>query len=375
MKSLAMASIVIIFGLQALITPQEAYADYPQITADAAILVDAETGHVLYGRNECHQKDPASLTKIMTAIVALEAGRLDDVVTVSRRAARFERGSIIDIRVGEKVTLENLIKAALIESANDATIAIAEHVAGGHYDLFVHWMNLKARELGAVNTRFRNTHGFTHPNHHTCAYDLALITRYALRIPEFAALVRTKTITMYWYDSDRKETLRNTNRLLHSDFEGIDGVKTGTTSAAGHCLIASATRNGRQLIAVVLHSDRRYYDARKLLSWGFDIEPVEAAQAGDPLTRLRVRDGTRPDVTVVPAETVRLHIPEEQLPDLVKEVRLKEDLCAPIAAGDHLGEMIFRIQGRELGRVALVAGYAVDRRVWYKRLLFSPPLA
>jgi D-alanyl-D-alanine carboxypeptidase (penicillin-binding protein 5/6) len=338
------------------------------VTADAAILVDAATGHVLYGKNEHHQKDPASLTKVMTAIVALEVGRPDDVVTVSKRAARFERGSIIDIRDGEQITLENLLKAALIMSANDSTIAIAEHVAGD-YDLFIHWMNLKARELGATNTRFVNTHGFTHPNHDSTAYDLALIARYALRIPQFAALVRTRSVTVYWHNSDRKQRIRNTNRLLHSDFEGIDGVKTGTTSMAGHCLIASATRDGRQLIAVILHSDGRYYDAQKLLTYGFEIEPVEVATAGDRLTRLRVRDGTRPDVTVVPAETVKLPIPQEQLPKLGKEVRLHEDLVAPIAAGQPLGEMIFLIQGRELGRVALVAGYAVEREVWYKRLL------
>jgi len=367
MKLLVTASLALIICMGSLTTAHKAYADYPQVTADAAILVDAGTGHILYAKNEHQRKDPASLTKIVTAIVALEAGQPDDVVTISKRAARFERGSIIDLRAGEQITLENLIKAALIESANDTTIAIAEHVAGD-YDLFVDWMNLKARQLGAVNTCFRNPHGFTHPNHETTAYDLALITQYALRISEFAVLVRTRSTTVYWHDAERKETLRNTNRLLHSDFEGIDGVKTGTTAAAGHCLIASATRNGRQLIAVVLHSDGRYYDSKKLLEWGFAIEPVEVATAHDPLTRLRVRDGARPEVTVVPAETVRLHIPQEQLPELEKEVRMNEKPVAPIAAGDPLGEMIFRLQGRELGRVKLAAGHAVERQVWYRRL-------
>lgn len=366
MKLLASASLALLFLIFGCAIPQIASGEPPRITADAAILMDADTGHVLYGKNEHHKKDLASLTKVMTAIVALEAGRPDDVVTISKRAARFERGSIIDIRAGEQITLENLVKAALVMSANDTTIAIAEHVAGD-YDLFIRLMNLKAQALGANNTRFVNTHGFSHPNHDSTAYDLALITRYALRIPQFAALVQTRQITVYWHNSDRKRTIRNTNRLLHSDFEGIDGVKTGTTSAAGHCLIASATRNGRRLIAVVLHSDGRYSDARKLLTYGFEIEPVEAASAGQLLTRLRVRNGTRPDVTVVPAETVRLHIPEEQLPELEKEVRLCEAPVAPVAAGETLGRMVFFIQGRELGRVDLVAGYAVERLPWYKR--------
>jgi len=375
MKLLARTSLALLVVVFALLGPQSASAEPsadstakpPRITADAAILVDVDTGHVLFAKNERQRKDPASLTKVMTAIVALEAGRPGDVVTVSERAARFGRGSVIDLRAGEKITLENLLKAALIMSANDSTIAIAEHVAGD-YDLFVRWMNLKARQLGARDTRFVNTHGFTHPNHYSTAADMAEITRYALRIPQFAALVRTREITVYWRDSDRKRTIRNTNRLLRSDFEGIDGVKTGTTSAAGHCLIASATRDGRRVLAVVLHSDGRYLDARRLLTYGFALEPVEVATRGDQITRLLVREGVRPDVIVVPAETVRLYIPEAQLPALEKEVRLKKTLEAPIAPGEKLGEMAFRINGRLLGQVDLTAGYGVARKPWYTRL-------
>jgi len=285
---------------------------------------------VFFAKNEKHRIDPASLTKVITAIVALEAGRPGDVVTVSERAARFGRGSVIDLRTGEKITLENLLKAALIMSANDCTIAIGEHVAGD-CDLFVRWMNLKARQLGAYDTRFQNTHGFTHPNHYSTAADLAEITRYALRIPHFAALVRTREITVCWREPDRKRTIRNTNRLLRSDFEGVDGVKTGTTSAAGHCLIASATRD-------------------------------------DQITRLTVREGVRPDVAVVPAETVKLYLPAEQLPLLEKEVRLRKELQAPVAPGEKLGEMSFRINGRQLARVDLTAGRGVARKPWYTRL-------
>lgn len=368
MKLLVRASFVLLIVISCHAMSLTAHGESPKVTADAAVLMDAGTGHVLYGKNEHHHKDPASLTKVMTAVVALEAGRPGEVVAISKRAARFERGSIIDIHTGERITLENLLKAAVVMSANDSTVAIAEHVAGDH-DQFIRLMNLKAWQLGAQSTCFVNPHGFTHPNHHSTACNLAQITRYALHIPQFAALVQTRKITVYWHDSDRKRSIRNTNRLLHSDFEGIDGVKTGTTSAAGRCLIASATRNGRQLIAVVLHSDSRYYDARKLLTYGFEIEPVEVATAGELLTRIRVRDGTRPDTVVVPAETVRLYIPEEQLPELEKEVRLNEKLVAPITAGQPLGEMIFMVQGRELGRVALVSGYAVERAAWYKRVL------
>lgn len=375
MKLLARASLALLIVLLVFSVPQSSPAaqpadstvEPPRVTADAAILVDVRTGHVFFAKNEKHRIDPASLTKVITAIVALEAGRPGDVVTVSERAARFGRGSVIDLRTGEKITLENLLKAALVMSANDCTVAIGEHVAGD-YDLFVRWMNLKARQLGARDTRFQNTHGFTHPNHYSTAADLAEITRYALRIPHFAALVRTREITVYWREPDRKRTIRNTNRLLRSDFEGIDGVKTGTTSAAGHCLIASATRDGRQLVAVVLHSDGRYQDARRLLNYGFALEPIEAATRGDQITRLMIREGVRPDVTVVPAETVKLHIPAEQLPLLEKEVRLRKELEAPVAPGEKLGEMSFRIGGRQLAQVDLTAGSGVARKPWYTRL-------
>jgi D-alanyl-D-alanine carboxypeptidase (penicillin-binding protein 5/6) len=375
MKLLARASLALLIVLFVFPVPQSSPAaqpadlivEPPRVTADAAILVDVRTGHVFFAKNEKHRNDPASLTKVITAIVALEAGRPGDVVTVSERAARFGRGSVIDLRTGEKITLENLLKAALIMSANDCTIAIGEHVAGD-YDLFVRWMNLKARQLGAYDTRFQNTHGFTHPNHYSTAADLAEITRYALRIPHFAALVRTREITVYWREPDRKRTIRNTNRLLRSDYEGIDGVKTGTTSAAGHCLIASATRDGRQLVAVVLHSDGRYQDARRLLNYGFALEPIEAATRGEQITRLMVREGVRPDVAVVPAETVKLYLPAEQLPLLEKEVRLRTELEAPVAPGVKLGEMSFRINGRQLAQVDLTVGYGVARKPWYTRL-------
>jgi D-alanyl-D-alanine carboxypeptidase (penicillin-binding protein 5/6) len=189
-----------------------------------------------------------------------------------------------------------------------------------------------------------------------------------LRIPHFAALVRTREITVYWREPDRKRTIRNTNRLLCSDYEGIDGVKTGTTSAAGHCLIASATRDGRQLVAVVLHSDGRYQDARRLLNYGFALHSIEAATRGDQITRLMVREGVRPDVAVVPAETVKLYLPAEQLPLLEKEVRLRTELEAPVAPGEKLGEMSFRINGRQLAQVDLAASCGVARKPWYTRL-------
>ncbi|MEW5761683.1 MAG: D-alanyl-D-alanine carboxypeptidase family protein [Bacillota bacterium] len=365
MKRLFFKSLV--FLLVLFTRPGTAAATPPDLTCEAAVLMDAGTGQVLLAKNPFWRMHPASLTKIMTAVVALEAGNLRSVATISERAGYTSEGSILDLHPGERIRLGELVEAALVMSANDATVAIGEHVAGDH-DLFVRWMNLKAGLLGANRTRFVNTNGYTHPNHYSTAYDLALITRYALRNPRFAAIVRQREAVITW-EGGRREVISNTNRLLYSDFKGIDGVKTGTTAAAGQCLIASATRNGRQLIAVVLNSGARYLDALALLRYGFEeVHPVVACEKGEFLTRLRVQRGERPDVVVVPARTVRLYLPEEEKGNLVKETRIAvQRLKAPVRPGLKVGEMVFFLEGRELGRVPLVAGRAVNRLSWYRR--------
>lgn len=363
LKFLQLFTLVLAFGL---LSPPAASAGGPPVTADAALLMDAATGQVLYMKNERHRKDPASLTKIMTAIVALEAGNRDDVVTISPRAARFHRGSIVDIRDGEQITLDNLLRAALTMSANDATIAIGEHV-GGDYETFVRWMNLKAQAIGARDTRFTNTHGFTEPNHKTTAYDLGLITRYALRNPVFAQMVGAPEATIRWHESNRQVTVSNTNRLLRSNYPGVDGVKTGTTSAAGHCLVASATRDGRQLIAVVLHSDARYQDTRKLLDYGFEMPPLTAVYRHQQVRSVAVRGGVAAQVPAVAAQALTLYIPAEQEPRLRKRIHLRTSVEAPVAQGQELGRMDFILDGVRLGSVPLVAGADVARASLFKR--------
>lgn len=358
MKYLRMTVLLLIAGL---IWPSFlCAAETPHVTADAALLMDAASGQVLYEKNDHHHKNPASLTKIMTAIVALEAGKPDDVVTISARAARFHRGSIIDIREGERITLDNLLRAALTVSANDATIAIGEHV-GGNYETFVQWMNIKARLIGARDTRFTNTHGFTEPNHKTTAYDLALITRYALHNDAFAQMVGARQATIRWTDSDRRMTVGNTNRLLRSDYPGVDGVKTGTTSAAGHCLIASATRDGRQLIAVVLHSDARYEDAKKLLDYGFETPAFTAVGRNEAVGRVTVQNGVSAGAPALASGTVVLHIPAERTPELQKRIRLERTVKAPVRRGQEVGRMDFVLDGVRLASTPLVSGADVER--------------
>ncbi|MCL6558998.1 MAG: D-alanyl-D-alanine carboxypeptidase, partial [Firmicutes bacterium] len=220
----------------------------PVVTAGAAVLVDARTGQVLYGKNEGQKRPPASTTKIMTALLALEGGDLKQTVTVSPRAASVGEASL-DLKAGEKLTLEELIYGALLHSGNDACVAIAEHIAGTEKN-FVLLMNQKAKMIGAKDTTFKNTNGLPAPGHLTTAKDLAVLTRYALSNSTFQKIVRTREKTI---GEQEKRYLHNTNRLLWS-YDWINGVKTGTTNEAGCCLVASAAREGRQLISVVLHS-------------------------------------------------------------------------------------------------------------------------
>lgn len=247
--------------------PSALYVDEYQkgitVASKAAILMDVSTATVLFGKNEHQRRDPASTTKVMTAILALELGRPDDIVTVSSRAA-WTQGSSLNLRPGDRLSLLELTKGVLMCSGNDGSVAIAEHIAGS-VNRFAEMMTARAKQLGAPNSSFRNPHGLTAVNHYSTAYDLAMMTRHALAYPEFCSAVSAVTDTMTFEDG-RVQQLHNTNRMLWS-YPGADGVKTGTTSAAGQCLIASATRDSWQLIAVVMAGSSRWSDAQRLLEY------------------------------------------------------------------------------------------------------------
>ena len=222
--------------------------DEPVINAQSAIVMDFDTGRVIFEKNAYQRRPMASTTKVMTAIIALENGNLDDIVTISRNATSIH-GSLMHLHTGEKLPLRDLMYGLLLCSGNDASIAIAEHV-GGSVEGFLEMMNNKAKEIGANNTHFTSPHGLDDVGHHSTAYDMALITKYALNIPVFNEIVKTKSIQV------GNRYLNNSNEMLTS-YEGADGVKTGYTGRAGRCLITSATRDGRRFISVVLFCDSR----------------------------------------------------------------------------------------------------------------------
>lgn len=360
------ACLIVFFLLVFFAGPVHACAQ-PQVTAKAAVLADADSGVIYYDKNGNKRREPASLTKIMTCILAIELADPEEEVEVSARTAATWIGSCIGLKRGELLKLGELIKAALICSANDATVAIAEGVAGD-YDTFILWMNAKAVLLGMNKTRFANTHGLSHPNHYTTAKDLSVLTRYALLNPRFASLVRTPEAAIRWVKPVQEVKVENTNRLLQgSSFPGVTGVKTGTTSRAGKCLIASASRGGRNLIAVVLGSYGRYGDAVSLLSWGFEeLEKNTVCYSGEYYTRIRVKKGRAYDVPLVTDRDVAVCLPREERNLLQKELVLFRPPVAPVRLGQQLGEVVFTWRGQELGRTGLVAGRPVERLPWYR---------
>ncbi|CCO07276.1 D-alanyl-D-alanine carboxypeptidase family protein [Desulforamulus hydrothermalis] len=353
----------------------------PEVKASAACLMDTATGLIYYEKEGDKRREPASLTKVMTAILAIENGNLKDVVTVSKKAAVISMGQDIGLQTGDRLYLEDLLKAALMHSANDSTVAIAEHIGGSH-DMFVKMMNDKARALGMLHTHFANTNGFHHPDHYTTAKDLAILASYALKNKTFAELVKTQEATITWLPNRdelktggaadrlpvRRLVLHNTNRLLQSDFKGIDGVKTGTTPRAGNCLIASATREGRQLVAVILHSSNRWSDAIKLLTYGFtEVKPVVLAEKDEVMAELPVIGGTDKKVTLVAAQKVEAYLVASDTEKVVRRITLAPAPAAPVKQGSKLGTATYYLNGREIAAVDLVANRRVDRLSWFKR--------
>jgi D-alanyl-D-alanine carboxypeptidase (penicillin-binding protein 5/6) len=376
--SICMAAVVLAFTGQVLLLPTAGklytrssrypevvyvpnYREGPYITARSAVLIEATTGTVVYGKNEHMRMHPASTTKIMTALLAIELGDMDSTVVVSGKAASTG-GSTLWLKKGQTIKLGDLIRGTMLRSGNDGCVAIAEHIAGSEKD-FVRMMNLKARKLGAMNTRFANPHGLTEPNHYSTAFDLALMARYGLKYPLFADIVSTREaeVTLIQGESEEKRKLTNTNWLLWS-FEGADGVKTGTTQAAGYCLVASATRNGIQFISVVLDSHARWSDSARLLSYGFEeFHVMTFAESGKTLTKIGVKGGTEPEVGVMPLDNLRIAVPRA-LSHLIREkIILDEPLIAPVVAGQIIGRLAIVFDEDELARVDLAAEASVPR--------------
>lgn len=333
------------------------------IQAKAALLMDYETGTVLYEKN-AHQKLPvASITKIMTLLLAMEAieeGRLklDDPVHVSPYAASMG-GSTVFLEAGETFPVSTILESIIVASANDGSVALAEKIYGSH-ELFVQKMNERAQQLGMKNTNFVNCTGLPAENHYTTAYDVALMSRELLKHPLF---FKWSTI---WLDymRDGKTMLVNTNRLIRF-YEGCDGIKTGYTQEAGHCISATAKRGNLRLIAVILGaptSQIRFNEARKLLDYGFaNYESVMVVRKGQIVqNEIPVTGGKTSRIMGVAADNLSLLLTKGDSKEFAKEVQISAPLKAPIREGQKIGVLTVKKDGKEVGKVDILAGESVE---------------
>lgn len=337
----------------------------PPVYAGASALIESNSGAVLFAKNEEERRAPASTTKMMTAIVALEKGNLDQIVTISRRAAGTP-GSSLYLRAGERITIRELLKGMMLQSGNDGSMAVAEGISGD-MESFVALMNRKSKEIGALNTNFRNPHGLRAPSHYTTALDLALIARYGLAKPQFADLVSRKNAIIKWAEQSREMGVTNTNRLLWS-LEGADGVKTGTTNEAGHCLVASATRDGKQLVAVVLNSKNRWGDCARLLEYGFQkFSIVKIASQQKAVCRLNVENGRYGKIKLYPRRDLVAVVRKGQENNLEKKVEIfKNPVVAPLKPGNILGRIGYQYQGAMVEWIDLInRDPAPARKRWW----------
>ncbi len=331
---------------------KQATAD-PWVGAKGAALMDVNTYRVLAGKN-LHQRLPmASTTKIMTAIIAIESGRLDEVVTVSHSAVKVEPSSIWLVP-GEKIKLLHLVYGLMLRSGNDAAQAIAEYL-GGSIEGFAKLMNEKAKSLGCSNTNFVNPHGLPHPDHYTTSYELAKISAYALRNEQFSKFVATRRISVPWPNHDNPRVWHNKNRML-TMYEGADGVKTGWTRAAGRCLVASAKRANFRLVAVVLNSPEMWGETAALMDFGFaNYYPESVIVKGQFMQSVPVQNGYPRSVGLMASEDFSWPLGQGETLQIEQQWVLPEKVQAPVKKGEQIGHIRLVYQGNCLAEIPLIA--------------------
>lgn len=324
----------------------------PSVTASGAVLWDPADGRVLWGKDEQVGRPPASTTKIMTVLLALEAGTVDDTLTVSAEAVRTGEtpgAATLGLQTGQRIAMRSLLAGLVLRSGNDAAVAVAEHVAGSE-TAFVDQMNRRASELGMTDTQFLNSTGLTDdPGHHASPLDLARLAEEALRNDDFARWSASASLTLPGLGS-----LVSRNELL-GQYPGATGVKTGFTNLAGLCLVASARRDGRRLISVVLGSDASFADSRRILDHGFDdYRRAQPVRPGRPAVTYRWADAAVP---LVPQRRIGRTMPADQ--EATWRAVLDPTAALPVEQGQPLGTAELLINGEVADSAPLVAQAAV----------------
>ena len=337
-----------------------------KLTARSAIVMDAVTGQVLYERDIDARRYPASTTKMMTLIVALEHGKLDDMVMVSKNAEGVE-GSTLWLVQGDRIPLGELLEGMMMHSGNDATVAVAEHIAGS-VPAFVEMMNEKAAEIGAYNTHFANPNGLPDDNHYTTAFDLAKIAAYGYSLPNFERIVSQQEVLYDWVKDPAKK-LRNENQMLWL-YRGANGVKTGYTEAAGRCLVSAARRDGMQLVAVVLDSYYMWNDSIALLDYGFqNVHAKSLVKKGEVVTKIKVADGRQDEIELIADESLVAAEKTGETGKVEKKLEVPEEVVAPIKKGDVVGKVVCYYNGKRQGAINLLAAQDVAYYSFWDNLL------
>lgn len=368
---------LIIFITQIIMTTNAQTVVSPlEVASPSAILINAKTGQILFEKNSHEKMYPASITKIMTATLAIEKGNLQSRVIMSHHAVYgIDPGSSnVGLMEGEEVTLEQLLYCALLNSGNDAANGIAEAI-GGSEEGFAKLMTQRAKELGAKDTNFVNPNGLPNPNHYTTAYDMALISKHAMTLPQFRKIINTKSYTLTPTNKNPKEKiLYNSNKLLGNSkyyYPYAIGVKTGYTTVAGSTFVSAASKNGIELISVVLNSpiegynSYMYLDTIKMFNYGFNnFEMYKSFGKTHVLEKIKVSGGNKV-LQAVPEDDLDILIPKDtNFKDLIITKKINENITVPVRKGEIIGYLSISQKGKDLGKINIIANNDVEKSIF-----------
>ena len=369
-KTASLFSLVVLLFCSQVFAAAKPIPAPPALNADSFYLVDFESGRVLAEKDPDKQVEPASITKLMTAYLvdkALASGdiKLSDLVTISEKAWRMQ-GSKMFVEVGKQVSVKELLKGLVIQSGNDATVALAEHIAGSE-SAFAGYMNHEAGVLGMKNTQFKNATGWPAEGHFSTARDIAILAAAVIRdFPETYAYYKEKE---YTYNNIRQF---NRNRLLWRD-KSVDGVKTGHTEAAGYCLVASAKQEDMRLISVVLGTDSdksRTSSSQSLLNYGFRFfETHRLYKAREVLKAARVWQGDQEQVAIGVRRDIQVTIPRGRYKELQASIEIDGQITAPISSGQPLGRVNISLDGEVIVSESIIATHAVAEGSFVSRMM------
>lgn len=382
---------------QATTAPPAVSISLPELAAKSAVLINQDTGRILFDKNAYQKQYPASITKIMTALLALQNENLDSIITVGKEVDLAPMdGSRAGLKPGQKISLRDLLRALLLPSGNDAAYTVSVHIArkvannqsmniDASVDYFVSLMNNKVNELGLTNTHFINPDGYPDENHYTTAYDLALISREAMQNPFFREVVKTQSYT-FKTDENKETTWPNRNLLIRSKSKyylpEATGIKTGHTSVAGYCLISSATKNNMNLIAVVLNSSEpgRWIDSKKLLEYGFmNFQSYQLLKKNQAVKTIRLKNQSLFDpgqLDLIPAKDFTEILRKDEVPKMLQTITWnkellapplqpgsEERLLAPLHEGQTVGKVVIQVDGETIAESELLAARTVKQNI------------